>query len=76
MVIVALPLLVEVPIIMDIAVAAGMTIGAYFLSNWLNGNDNANKGGKAPGEPIENDGYKPPKNWDGKKACSCIYFFI
>ncbi|HEV2916639.1 MAG TPA: polymorphic toxin-type HINT domain-containing protein [Candidatus Babeliales bacterium] len=34
-------------------------------------NDNKSKeinDAQAPGQPTEKDGYKPPKNWDGKKA--------
>ena len=55
MVIVALPLLVEALIIMDIAITAGMAIGVYFLGNWLNSDSSSS---------VNHLKIKPPNNND------------
>jgi hypothetical protein len=63
--VVVLPLIVETPVIVDAAISVGCVLGSYILSKWLSADTNIKE--KAPGKPTENDGYKPPKNWDGQK---------
>ena len=56
-----IPLVLESSWLIEVAATVGITVGAYLLDGLINGSS------KSPGQPTENDGYKSPKRWDGRK---------
>ncbi|HLB43338.1 MAG TPA: polymorphic toxin type 37 domain-containing protein [Gammaproteobacteria bacterium] len=56
-----IPLVLESSWLIEVAATVGITVGAYLLDGLINGSS------KSPGQPTENDGFVPKKNWDGRK---------